>query len=547
VHLQMNATGRCDVVDYLIEPVRFSTTEPLLWLKASSQLFGKVKKSLKADAKAGFTLPGHLALTKYLKIPRTTEKKRQKIVAYEARQNIPYPMNEVTWDDCPVQEDDLDFETVISAAKTDLVEALSLYGREAKMDPEQIEPAFISLLNGFRFNYPEASGCILLLSVGAKSTDLIYIDEGRFYSRNVAIGGNAVSQEVSDALGIPFEDADALKVEGLRGDELPDLEKGAFETAVANFRQRLSVEIIRTTAIFKRQGYENAPQRVYLTGGGTLLPKLEETLSDQLSVPVERYDPLKKVRVDSLRSRENVDTDKAFLGDAIGMAIGRFLPDACCLNLIPQSLIRQRKFTRQKPFYLVAGLVASAAAALPVVSSTIEIGAYEQENLNLVEQIEPLGKINKEIHEKREAIDKLRKVVESSAGIADSRSNWLLFLNDVQERMLSVEDVWLDRVEVLRNDEQKSVGTRFDQRNNRSSKRDTDHEIVRLRLEGRLIDVRNPMSKVSPDSYSRVKALLDSFKRSAFIAQLEDERFDNAVPGILKFNFTLVVNPERPL
>ena len=315
VHLEMNAAGRCDLVDYLVEPVKFSASDPLLWLKASSQLFGKIKKAFKTEAPTGYTLPGHLALTKYLKIPQTTEKKRRKIIEYEARQNIPYPMNEVTWDDCLIQQDELDFETVISAAKTDLVNALSRYGYESKMDPEQIEPAFIGLLNGFRFNYPDKGGCNLLASVGAKSTDLIYLQGSNFYSRNIAIGGNGVSQEIADELGIPLEDAETLKVDAISGEELPEIERQAFEKASLNFQNRLAVEITRTTAIFKRQGYEQEPTHCYLTGGGALLPGVEEKLSDRLSIETERYDPLKRVRIDSLRSRDRIDIDKAFLGE----------------------------------------------------------------------------------------------------------------------------------------------------------------------------------------------------------------------------------------
>ncbi|HCR28891.1 MAG TPA: hypothetical protein DIV79_02595 [Opitutae bacterium] len=70
---------------------------------------------------------------------------------------------------------------------------------------------------------------------------------------------------------------------------------------------------------------------------------------------------------------------------------------------------------------------------------------------------------------------------------------------------------------------------------------------VRLLLEGRLLDVANPLSTVSQESNRRVSALLSSFSDSKFVESLEDERFDNNVPGILKFNFTLVVDSVQPL
>ena len=60
--------------------------------------------------------------------------------------------------------------------QSELVESLSLYGKQSKMDPDVIEPTFVGLINAFRFNEPEASGCSLLLSIGAKSTDIVFFD-----------------------------------------------------------------------------------------------------------------------------------------------------------------------------------------------------------------------------------------------------------------------------------------------------------------------------------------------------------------------------------
>jgi type IV pilus assembly protein PilM len=74
-----------------------------------------------------------------------------------------------------------------------------------------------------------------------------------------------------------------------------------------------------------------------------------------------------------------------------------------------------------------------------------------------------------------------------------------------------------------------------------------DGESLRLNVTGRLLDQKNPLSKVSRDSYNRVTDLLASFSDSQYIVAVEDERFDNTQEGILRFDFTLVVHPERPL
>ena len=70
---------------------------------------------------------------------------------------------------------------------------------------------------------------------------------------------------------------------------------------------------------------------------------------------------------------------------------------------------------------------------------------------------------------------------------------------------------------------------------------------IRLTLSGRLLDVANPQSKVSPESLQRVKQLLASFTGSQFISAVENERFDTNQNGLLKFDFTLVINPKKTL
>ena len=359
VHLSMNSSGRCELLNYWRKELDHALSDPLLWLKAASQSFDEIRSRFKGDMPVGYTLPGNLVLTKYLRIPQSPKKKREKIVAFEARQNIPYSIGEVAWDDQLIAEDDLDFETLIAASKTELVESLSLYGKQAKMDPDIISPSFIGLINAYRFNEPQSQDCVLFLSIGAKSTDVVFIDGSKFYSRNVSIGGNSVTQELANSLGLPFDEAEKIKRLSISGDPVPTGEYAAFTEAKDAFFKRLNTEISRTLAIYKNHGYENEPVRCLVAGGGSVLTGLEKDLSDRLGVEVSRFDPLKEISVSDQCSSNSLPVDKVFLAEAIGVGIGRFLPDSTQINLLPRSILWQRRFKRQQPYYLVAGLVAN--------------------------------------------------------------------------------------------------------------------------------------------------------------------------------------------
>lgn len=542
-HLRMNASGRCDLLEYIVESITFDSTDPLLWLKAVSEKFSLLKTRFPADIPVAVSIPGHLVLTKYLKIPQVNQRKRQKILAYEARQNIPYPINEVTWGDCLIDEDDLDFETVIAATKTDFAEALSRYMHDARLKLDSIEPAFVSMLNGFRFNYPERQESSLIISIRAKSTDLIYVHLGKFYSRNVSVGGESLSREIADTLNIPMDDAEQIKDDCARGEPAQSLEYDTFEIASRSFLKRLATEISRTAAISRRHGIEIEPKECYLSGSGSVFPKGEEILADKLGIAVHRYDPIKEVKIDGLGSRNNLEADIELLGDVVGLGIGQFVPDSAAINLMPRSVLWQRKFRKQQPYFIGAGLVACAAICLPLFNTSVAIHAYEQEIQNLDARIAPILELNTQIAKSSGQLELLQETIETYGEIGKIRSNWVNFMNDIQERLRNVEDVWLDKLEVHRGAAATGGLAGVKSSNFVVENKMKGEEALRLHLEGRLLDVKNPLSTVSQDSFVRVKNLLESIADSQYILSLEGERFDNSIPGILKFDFTLLVDP----
>ncbi|MDQ8204474.1 pilus assembly protein PilM [Pelagicoccus sp. SDUM812003] len=540
VHLKMNPSGRCELLDYQVDLVDFSSNDPLLWLKATSSHLDSVALRFGNDMPAGFVIPGHVALSKYLKIPQVASGKRDKIVAFEARQNIPYPIAEVTWNHAVVEEDSLDFEVLIGATRTEIVDTIARYARDSEIDLRCIEPSNAALINGFRYNYADQDGCSMLLSIGAKSTDIIFVEKGRYHSRNVPFGGQGLSVDIAESLNVPMSEGERVKLSAIAGEALSTEEFSAFEAAQRGFFNRLVTEITRTSAVVRRQGFAFEPSSCFLTGGGAQLPELMNLLEARLRYPVRNYEPFRKIDVSDERIQGTLESDAHFLSDVVGLGVGRFLPDSISLDLTPRSIVWQRKFRRQQPFFLLAGLVACGAIGLPIFNAALEIRTYEQELQNLDVQVSPLSRLNQQIFERSAEIRRLKEAIEKSATLAETRLSWMVLLNDLQDRLLQVEDVWLDKLRLDRPEPLAPTG------NGRVRVQSTDTK-TRLRLQGRLIDVYNPVSSVSPDSYERVKALLENFRGSEFVESLEDERFDYSVPGILAFDFTLVIDEEVSL
>ena len=538
--LRMNPNGRCEMLGGHVELVRFQSSDPMLWLKALSDRFATLASRFKTDALPGFVVPGSLTLSKFVRLEQVPPKKRERLIAFEARQNVPYPIDEVAWDHCLVGESEEEFEVMIGAARLELVEALARYGKDAKLDPSYIEAAATALANGFRFNYPEVRGDVLLVAAGARSTDILLLSGTRLYARNVPFGGSMVSSEMADRLGVGFDEAEELKIASIEDEEQGESVAREFAAATARFLDRLASEVERSKALAGRQGFRFQPDRCFVAGGGMLIPRVEEALERRIGLAVTRYDTLRNIHFGSDSLRSQMSPFAPFLAGAVGAAIGCFLPDAKRINLLPASILKRRRFKRQQPFYILAALVASAAIALPVLSAKIRIRAYEEEVRSLEDLILPLQSLNAQIYERNDRSEKLKSVIARASEVAAARSNWIRLLNDLQARMGSVEDVWLDRMSLERAPAPVAAGRGH-------ARVRQDQQGARLKIQGRFIDVGNPMSTVSEEAYQRLISLLQNVESSEFVARLKDERFDNSVPGILRFDFTLEIDGKARL
>jgi len=189
---------------------------------------------------------------------------------------------------------------------------------------------------------------------------------------------------------------------------------------------------------------------------------------------------------------------------------------------------------------------------IPLLVSSVTVGAYREKLKSLDAQATPLSRYQSEISGTQAEIEEVGQKIAGIKGLVETRSNWITLFSDLQARLIRVEDVWLERLEVLRPQNGQVArsalsGSLFAGLAARRGSANGEQQTLRLNLSGRLLDRFNPLSKVSAESQNRVKDLLSRFVESEFIVALEDERFDVSQPGVLKFDFILVVNPQHPL
>jgi type IV pilus assembly protein PilM len=323
-----------------------------------------------------YGVPGQAVFTRFVKLPPMSEDKLKDIIQFEAVQNVPFPIDEVSWDSqlfMGGEEPEVALVAIKSEVLTEINDAV-----EGKFSTSTVDAAPMALYNAFRFNYPDVRKTALLIDIGSRSTNLIYIDGDRVFTRNIMVGGAAITSNIGKEFQIEYEEAEAQKVQNgivalggnVEGNADPGVE--ALSQVIRTTMTRVHGEVVRTTNMYRTQQGGNAPEIAYLAGGSAKLPYMLEFFKEKLGIDVEYFNALRKVEVSGTDAAAAAK-DAHALGELVGLALRDTNKCAVEIDLIPESVQRQRALNKKKPYLFTAAaclLGALAAVMIYFMSGT---------------------------------------------------------------------------------------------------------------------------------------------------------------------------------
>jgi type IV pilus assembly protein PilM len=159
---------RFGVVELGLDPNKEENRKPFI----SAALTRLFKEQGIRASQVQLSISGQSVFMKLVKLPPVAPDQVEQVVAFEAQQNVPFPINEVTWDYqmMPHRATGNEAEALIVAIKKDVLEAEVQAVEKAGVHVRQVDIAPFALLNAFRYSDPQADGCTLILDMGARST-----------------------------------------------------------------------------------------------------------------------------------------------------------------------------------------------------------------------------------------------------------------------------------------------------------------------------------------------------------------------------------------
>lgn len=330
------------------------------------------------------SLSGQSVFTRFAKVPKLGDKNDLESQIYqEVAQNLPFPIEDVVWDYQILPENDpTEADVLIVAVKKELAEDVARCAESAGLQLSLIDSAALSLYNSVRYNYPDLDGCTMTLDIGARSTSLIFVEGGKFFVRSIPIGGNMITTEISKVLGISIEDAEQLKLEkgfvalggtfAIQDDEVAD----KCSKIIRNVVTRLHMEINRSINFYRSQQSGSAPERILLTGGGSMTKMLNEFFSEKFGIQVEYLNPFANVAVDIDNGIEVSNEDLFLLANSVGLILRKCVKCPVEIDLMPTEVVKARKFVKKIPFFVIS------VVAFLLMSICWNQSAYKQNTIN---------------------------------------------------------------------------------------------------------------------------------------------------------------------
>lgn len=445
---ESNEAGGLLLKNFSIKPLGLEgsqeATREKVILKALQETLAE--KGLRAK-NVNVCAPGYHVFSKFVKLPPVDANKVTQIIQYEAQQNVPFPLAEVVWDyQILGSAASGELEVLLVAVKSDVVEGLFRVAADAKLKLQLCDASPAALCNAFRYNYVELDDCTMLLDIGAKTSNLLFFEKGKVFSRSINLGANAITQDFANEAKLKFEMAEQIKIaEGfvsLGGayEEPENPNQAAISKIARQFMTKLHIQVNQTLQFYRGQQGGSPPVRLFLSGGASIMPYTAQFFAEKINVPVEYFNPFRNVQIDPSINLEELAKVAHCLGEVVGLGLRNLANCPVEMNLMPDSTLRWRAFNEKKPYFLATlVLLALVAGAIGFLFQDLAV-SKEQSVAFLQPQVQNREDLVRRFKTADDRMLNAKRQADQFTAWLNDRFYWSDLLSSMRRALIRAED-----------------------------------------------------------------------------------------------------------
>lgn len=236
------------------------------------------------------SLPSNIVFVSIIEMPVLSNKELKEAIEWEARRYVPLPLEEVTlsWTVMRESPDSTKLKVLLTAVPTTVIDNYLKMFKEAGLSVLALDIESVALIRSL---IGARQDSFLVVDIGARNTSLNLVDKGFLrISRNLGIGGDAITSGIAQSLKISLKRAEQFKKDlGVTG------ELGQIPQALRPTIDTMKDEVGQLINIYESNG--GVISEIIFSGSGSSLPGLLEYFS-VLGIKTSLGDPLKFISYD---------------------------------------------------------------------------------------------------------------------------------------------------------------------------------------------------------------------------------------------------------
>jgi type IV pilus assembly protein PilM len=372
-------------------------------------------------------------------------------VKYEARQQIPFALEDVVWDYQQMaggsEEDGFALETEVGlfAMKRDQVFRALKPFEDAGIEVDIIQLTPLTIYNYTVFdqmqdlppadqydpeNPPES---VVVLSLGTDTTDLVITNGYRVWQRSVPLGGSHFTKALTKELRLTFAKAEHLKKNATQAED----PKAVFQAMRPIFNDLLT-EIQRSIGYFTSIDRGAKIGRVIALGNAMRLPGLQKYLSQNLGYPVAEVQKYRGIEGEAVAGAPAFKDNLLSFAVCYGLVLQGLGKAKLATNLLPSEIVTDRLIRDKKPWAVAMVAALMLGCAVNFLGhwrawNSVDQGKFK-EAMGKAEQVETQAKSELDGFEAAKAEFKATNDIGASlVGNVDGRLLWLEMLEAVDQ------------------------------------------------------------------------------------------------------------------
>ena len=400
------------------------------------------RNTLRGDTVA-IAVPGQSGLARFVKLPPVEEKKIADIVKFEAKQQIPFNLDEVVWDYQKIGSGNvvdgfaLETEIGLFAMKRDMVNRYLQHFKEVGVEVHLIQMAPLALCNFVAFDLlgkgggtpadEEKTGCVVALDIGTDSSNLVITDGAKIiWQRPIPLGGNHFTRALTKEMKLTFAKAEHLKRNATKSGAT-ELKKilGALKPVLNDFVG----EVQRSLGYFTNTHRDAHIEYMVGLGNAFRLPGMQRFLAEKLQLEVRKLDKMARLEGDVLVTPIYAENVLSF-AVAYGLALQGLTRAKLVTNLLPGEIRMERLVRAKKPWAVAASALLLVGAAGAAVGNYLEVRPYvAPEVQKAIQRAESAAaaaaKANDDFAKAKKSAESEEEAVKAIVAGQAERRNWL--------------------------------------------------------------------------------------------------------------------------